>query len=100
LSATTLCVIADPHGERPAPANAGQTSFDSEKAMPQHPGRFIRAEIIEGRGLFVSHAADALRVLRPTEYGGQPGAVCLRHGPAGRIAHALRVSPNAGRLSP
>lgn len=33
---------------------------------PVHPGRFLRAEIIEAHGLSVTEAARILRVSRPT----------------------------------
>ncbi len=33
---------------------------------PLHPGRFLRAEIIEAHGLSVTAAAKVLRVSRPT----------------------------------
>lgn len=41
---------------------------DAAKSLnrPMHPGSFIRTEIIQGRALSVSQAAEALRVLRPT----------------------------------
>ena len=35
-------------------------------AKPSHPGLFLRSEVIQGHGLSVSEAAEALRVLRPT----------------------------------
>lgn len=33
---------------------------------PVHPGRFLRAEVIEAHGLSVTEAAKVLRISRPT----------------------------------
>ena len=39
---------------------------DHRTKNPPHPGLFLRHEIIQGHGLSVGEAAEALHVLRPT----------------------------------
>ncbi len=42
------------------------SKHDMRLKNPAHPGRFVKSEIIEPRGLSVTSAAQALGVTRPT----------------------------------
>ena len=87
-------MIASGRGEHPAPPDTGKPSFESEKAMSPHPGSFIRTEIIQGRSLTVSQAAEALRVLRPTLSAVLNGRASLSPEMALRLEKAFGLSMN------
>ena len=59
---------------------------------PSHPGSFIRAELIQGRGLTVGQAAEALRVLRPTLSAVLNGRASLSPEMAFRLEKAFGLS--------
>jgi addiction module HigA family antidote len=58
---------------------------------PPHPGEFIRTEVIEPRGLTVTHAAQVLRVSRPALSSLLNGKAGLSGGMALRIEKAFGV---------
>lgn len=59
---------------------------------PVHPGEFIRGEIIAGRGLTITQAAEALRVIRPTLSAMLNGPAALSPEMALRIEKAFDLS--------
>lgn len=59
---------------------------------PPHPGRFIRAEILQPLGLSVTAAAKALGVARPTLSNVVNGSAALSADMALRVEKAFGVS--------
>ncbi len=75
-------------------SNSGAQSHSggSGPADAPHPGLFLRRRIVAGRGLSVSEAAKALRVLRPTLSAVLNGRAALSPGMALRCEKAFGLA--------